>query len=479
MRRPTGLSRFHRHRLIAAALLALSAIWPGVAVAQTPWELSPYEIKTIVAVDPQIDPTGALQADVIEELDRQAATVVGAVWEFAAQAANGPLARNLLDDPALDLEHMVSPEQLAGDKLMTVVVRIVEDRLEVAARDFDCRTRITRPAVTRIVQQRQELPAEAFRAVLEAFMPVAEVVEVEDGRAELRMKAAALASPESDLSLLSEGDIFQPVLRRVSRSGAPDDHNIIIAPWTWLTVDQSDNASLRYVIHSGTRQGLLTRRRGRTELVALAARPRPVPTRLELVASQSKSPLPGYEVFVEGGESNSPQRVGVTDQQGRLTLPAGEGPLLHVYIKSDARVIAKLPLVPGLQSTVTVELPSDAGRTAAESALAGLQDRLIDVVVRRQILINQIDRLIEQRELEEASQQFDELRRLPTRQQFGAWLIERHRQSAADSTTDATIAKRVDDTRQLLNVYLDPLSIDAVASRLEQARRDALGSARP
>jgi hypothetical protein len=200
---------------------------------------------------------------------------------------------------------------------------------------------------------------------------------------------------------------------------------------------------------------------------------------LELRASQSQTPLPGYEVFVEGGESNSPQRVGITDQQGRLTLPAGEGQLLHVYIKSDARVIAKLPLVPGLQSNFTVEVPSDAARTAAESALAGLQDRLVDVVVRRQILINQIDRLIEQRELDAASQQLDELRRLPTRQQFNAWLIERQRQSAADSTTDATIAKRVGDTRQLLNAYLDPRPIDAVASRLERARRDSLSLARP
>ena len=142
-----------------------------------------------------------------------------------------------------------------------------------------------------------------------------------------------------------------------------------------------------------------------------------------------------------------------------------------LLVKNGTALLAKLPVVPGLERQVTADIPNDDQRLGAEGFTTGLQEEVFDVVARQKIFVAQIRAASTRSNLRKRPSWLDELRRLPTAQQFNLRLA---REQESLATSDPTVQKRIDillgDTRQSIDKYLDPQILDDVDRDL--ARRE-------
>jgi hypothetical protein len=133
--------------------------------------------------------------------------------------------------------------------------------------------------------------------------------------------------------------------------------------------------------------------------------------------------------------------------------------------------LARLPIVPGLAAELVAEIPDDDQRLAAEEYITGLQEDLLDVYVRRQVLLTRAEKHIEDGEFDKAAQLVDELEGLETRSELLRKLDQQQRKLATD---DARVGKKIDalfaDTRTLLEKFLDPEPIEKIGRDLVSAR---------
>ncbi len=77
-------------------------------------------------------------------------------------------------------------------------------------------------------------------------------------------------------------------------------------------------------------------------------------------------------------------------------------PLVLLYVKSGDTVLARLPLVPGLNEVDLADLPSDARRLEAEAHFKGFQGEILDLIAKRAILTSRISLLLKEGKIAEA-----------------------------------------------------------------------------
>ncbi len=200
---------------------------------------------------------------------------------------------------------------------------------------------------------------------------------------------------------------------------------------------------------------------------------------LQLVARDApgSEPLEGYAVFArppvaeEASASASSQRLGLTDWRGMLRIERDASPLRILYVKNGRQLLARLPLVPGAEPTQTMALPGDDERLEAEAFVRGMENRVMDLVARREILAARIRARIRDGKVAEARQYLEEAKRLPAKDDFEALLVS-HRQSGA-TTGDPRQVQRIDQmlsgARILLARHLNPQLIVQLEREVEAA----------
>ena len=154
---------------------------------------------------------------------------------------------------------------------------------------------------------------------------------------------------------------------------------------------------------------------------------------------------------------------------GGFRLPAFS--LQTLFVNNGGQLLARLPLVPGEHQDVTVLLPDDSPRWEAEGFVVGLQEQLIDLMVRRTELLMRIRQRIGAEDYEGADTLIDQLLSLPTRDD----LVRESRNRRTSFATDdrrirSKINKLFDDLTKRLHKNLDPRDIDAVRDELAAAR---------
>jgi hypothetical protein len=227
-------------------------------------------------------------------------------------------------------------------------------------------------------------------------------------------------------------------------------------------------------IHSGNRNPLGARRRGRVEQLAIALRSEPGDTRLHLVSrTNPDKSLAGYEVYAQDAADKSTTLIGSTDDAGSILISAGPSPVKMLVIKHGGLVLARLPVVPGADREVTVPLPDDDMRLAAEARLAALREELVDVVVRRNILMARARQKIKDSDFPAAQTLLRAIDDLPGRSQFNLTLNTAARLLRSD---DPQIQRRIDQlfqaTQTVLTQYLDTRPISELNEELRQAQRN-------
>ncbi len=442
------------------------------AVGQSVWEFTPYRVRVLVAFAQGPEFTPLLQGDFTAGLIDRTDALVGAAWDVTVEPAEPALARAMI--AAIDSLTLESLGDQVGDcdKVMLLAVTRADGGIRVAVRELDLRTEVWGPTISRGVRQFGKLSDVAMGAVFEAFAPLALVGHVDGANVRLWLKASALPLRDPGLVAVRRGDAFRPVIRYNNRDGTP--RRIIPVAWTYLSVQEVTPREILCRLITGLRSPLSGRRRGRVEQLALAVvAPRAASTLVLQSRSGEREVLPGYDVFAHPPDSIATTLVGRTDRQGRVVVVPAANVLRVLLVKHGGELLARLPMAPGLEPTFVAQIANDDGRLEAEGFITGLQEELVDLVTRRELLLVRTKARIKAKQFAKAMELLAELRRLPTGDDFSWMLAERQKEIRSDDrATQVKIDMLFGDTRKLLAKHLGVDEIEEVRQQLRKARRD-------
>lgn len=461
--------------LLFAALLGIVGLAPTErAGAQSYWEMSPYKIHVLLAIDAELDAGTQFGKDLPAALSERSDNFVGAAWQVSVELAKGQTRERILHSldrlTAADLGTL--PDGI--DKTIVLAVMRSPRGYRVQAREFDGRTQTRGAIASREVAGRQLVFTAAFEVLWQAFAPLAQIEVDAERNVILRPRAIGLPLRDPSLQMVHAGDLFRPVIRKIDRQGKSTATGIQPIPWTFISVEKVAGMQAACKLHSGLRQSL-GRRRGQSEQLAIAVRPTGGSTRLTVVGrGKPPQPLPGYDVYAQVPGEKTTALVGRTDANGEIEIPATDSPVRVLYVKGGGALLARLPMIPGLEPTATAEVADDDGRLALEGYLAAVRDDVVDLVARREILMARIRNRIASGKFDDAEKFFDELRRLPTREQISLTITEEQsRNKSADAAVQAKIDRLATETQQFVRRFLDPRPIDALRTELNEAAKAA------
>jgi hypothetical protein len=452
-------------RLLAGVLLIGSI--PSSAFAQAAWEYTPYEARVLVALEPVPQLPPSFIAALGDEVSARASAVWGAVLKVQVAAAPASLRGAVLNDlDELTADRVAAAADrgdVEADKLFLVALVHREGMLIARVRELDCRSRQLGPVVERSSASLVGLPLAVADALAESFTPLARIEQVEERKMVARLRAGGLIVDPASRALVEPGMVLRPVVRRNDRTGQPVKGGIQAIGWSFLNVDERRDSILECTLLSGYRSAVPARGGVRIERLGLLVKPRHEATRLVLRSRSDESKtLAGYEIHRRNFGAEETELLGVTDEHGSFVVPRGDGSLETLVVKSGKQPLARLPLVPGYEETLTAAIVDDDGRLAAEGFVAALSSRVLDLVAQREILAARIRARVKEGKADEAQKLLDEFRRLDSRGALNREL-DRFRQqvSTGDKVTQVRIDRVFADAQRLL--LLKPLSDDLLA----------------
>lgn len=166
-------------------------------------------------------------------------------------------------------------------------------------------------------------------------------------------------------------------------------------------------------------------------------------------------------------KENPPVFLGRSDWRGMVEVPPGDFPVRLVYVKNGGRLLARLPIVPGLEPLLQVDLMNDDLRLEAEAFIAGVRSKIMDLVARRAVLSARIRGRIQENKLAEAEEMMAELRGLESRRDISGMLDQQQQRFA---TVDRVMQRKIDilfsDTRELIGKFLKDDDVDKLAQEI-------------
>jgi hypothetical protein len=477
---PTFSSRqvFAKLRCVTVICVVLIVLAGGSARAQAPWEFSPYRVNIGFGCDPSTDINSEAKKELARTLIERAEASHGAAWTTTASpvapALNSTVASELSSLTFEEIEQK-SPESLDGDKLILATIERTNGRLVVHARELDCRTRQWSSTFERTAASTADLPLTVWDTVMLAFTPLATIESVDGRNIIARARAGSLVTNSESPLLIRVEDVLKPIVRRNDRSGRVATGGILAPEWTLLRVLTTDHARLQCQLVSGFRGPIPVKGGVRTERLALVVRPTLPETRLVLMSrTKPARPLGGYQVYTRQKPDEEPILLGVTGLDGSLILPATDGHLQPLLIRSGGQLLARLPLVPGQAADLVATVVDDDGRLQAEGFVLAFQSRVMDLVARRELLASQFRKRLAAGKLEEARAVLEQYRLLETRADLSRVLDQQQQQiTSNDRTTQVRIQKLFSDARKLLLKFLDPEKANELTRELAAARSRA------
>ncbi len=452
--------------------LSLLCALAGVASGQVPWEFMPYRVEVQLAL--QTDRFSRLSEQAVhrlvtEELDR----LIGGAWSYEIKTAEGKLRQSVLDGqpPATEIwpSHWSALE--APDKVILLGICSSRPRGVLArAIELDVRSQSWGSIAERWAESPRFLAQAVFEAIWAAFSPSAQIesLDLETKEAILRFRAGALVPRDPSCRWASPESIFRIFLRYNDRSGKP--RRIQSIPFTYFAISELRGATVAAKLHTGLRTPLSARRRGRIEQLVIAVKPTEKPTRLLLRDQrQPDRRLAGYSIYAQGPGNKATEFLGNTDAEGSLEIRTLHNSLAILWVKHGQVPLARLPIVAGLEPEVTALIAGDEERLEAEAMILGLQDELVDLVTRRQILTARIRRHLDNREYDRARSLLEELRRLQTPDDFRRYLaLNRKRLVARDPVAQKRIDQMFTKIEELIRAYLKSEAIEELAREIRQ-----------
>jgi hypothetical protein len=342
------------------------------------------------------------------------------------------------------------------------VVHLFADRSgrRIDAVELDVLMRHFGPVVSVPLQSIRDTSQAIGRAVTMAFAPLvrAETAGVREVTGLLRA-GGLIIDPKSPANV-TVGDALEPMVRKNDRNGDP----IVIGRMDWATLltTKAEGRYLTMDFYAGRRGSMQGRKNNRTFRMGLKARPQYDSTQLRLHLQRNpKFPLIGYELYERQIDSREFTFVGRTDWDGRVTIDKSDSQLRLLYVKNGGSVLARLPLIPGLYPTAVADLSGDDIRLQAEAYVRGAQNKITDLVARRELFKSRIRKALEKGDTKAAEDMMLELRKLPNGEELSTAIGTKQTEILqAIGRSNAGQRKKVDEmfstTRELVLKFISP-----------------------
>ncbi|MFI4876345.1 MAG: hypothetical protein ACIALR_13430 [Blastopirellula sp. JB062] len=401
-------------------LIGLSVLLIGATteIAQAvPWEYDPYRIKVWIAADDPRLLDQAAQRQLREQILQRSWISAKAVWEIEVE----PCPVSLRWDAYHNLARMApltlpeaAQETASIDKIILVTIRSVGPQIELAARQFDFRTRQWGGVHRDQVGNLRLVGVATVELLHRVFEPVGMIERIEEDETLVMMKAQGLTESAKSPANVPAGAALTVALRRMNRVGEMLPDGLQSVDWTVLEVLDEQWNYKRCKVLSGFRRPLAGRKSIRVERIAIAVKPAERETELRL-ASRQGEPLAGYEIYAKDTQTGESERLGESDEQGVVAIAADPShPLRLLYVRSGGSLLARLPLVPGLVASVTAVTSDNSRLIEAEGFVLGWRRRMLDIIARRELIADRIRRRIADEDLEGAQLWLDELLKMTT-----------------------------------------------------------------
>ncbi len=149
--------------------------------------------------------------------------------------------------------------------------------------------------------------------------------------------------------------------------------------------------------------------------------PEPVPSPTDQNAAtppaqgKAKVDSPATNSTAGSGEVTAPAAVtpdAVASQEpvkpkGKIKLRV---PLYLYYVRNGDTVLARLPIITGLNKLEIADLPDDRRRLEAEAMIRGIETEILDAIIRRKLLIKRTETYLERKDLAAAKETLGVLR---------------------------------------------------------------------
>ena len=362
----------------------------------TAWEMLPYRIQLLTAVEADASLPPRLEEELAADLAARVPSVVGGAWRLEAGAAPVELRHRILHSVAGVTAEGLPAAAKKGDKVILLGVAAGENGYVVRARELDLITGFWNTTATRSVRQSAGVKQAALWCLLSAFAPQARIEKVDDKIVTLKLRAAALARKDVSQPLIPSGTVFRPVLVKTDARGA-----LVAGPtepigWTYLIPTESKTTLSPFTarIETALSGTVIPEYHPLRMRLALGVSPTQDSTKVKLVAEGSGAPLEGYEAAIQeadaAGNSGKVLTLGRSGADGIVVVPPALTAVRTLLIRHGEEVLSRLPLVPGLTEEITISLPDDRPRLAVESHLNRIQDNLVDLLARREVLASRI-----------------------------------------------------------------------------------------
>jgi hypothetical protein len=398
--------------------------------APVDWDMSPYRVQIYLRIDAAPGWTAARRKELIGEVANRAAGLVGGVWRVEAAEAPAELhwdRASALDHVAFDA---IPAAAMDGDKVVLVGLEQSVERGSTGrqasfwARELDVRTRLWSAAVREpgapSSASIDDFAQQTAHAAWTAFRPFGRIESVADQAATVRIRGGGLPAANRALQLARPGSVWQPVIRHFDIAGKTVKEGVFPIAATWLRTGAVDGATAQCALVTGVQDPLALEYDGRTEYLALAVSGRPA-TGTALVClthGPPDRPLAGLDVLVRDAADQKPRLVGQTDSSGTIQLTSSTPNVFMVYVRSGDDLLTKIPLVPGLDPSITIRLDDTGRRPESARFVATIRVDLLDLAAQRQMLFTRFQREFVNGETDAAANTVTTLRSLPTSEQF-------------------------------------------------------------
>jgi len=443
-----------------ALLFASQSLW-AAEIEETPWEWTPYSVCVFLDADQetlqrfQVKSTTDLIPLLQPRIENTVRNWIGGLWTLRFEVGSFP--ERFFDEDRFLVGEI--PES-SFDKHTYLKIASTRDSIFVEAREWDIRTGTAFGYAAKAIGNDSELPDAIFQVIYTGFSPIAALEQVLPNKVVLRVRGGELIRERFLPSMIGEGRIFVPFLRVWNQSGRLESVKPI--PWTVLLVDSVQQSRVECSLETGIRNPLTTRRRGRTEQIAILPRLEEKPTRL-LIQPRTQTDTDDslrqftarYGIFERTPDNEKGVLLGESNVRGEFIVPySPDSPIRRLLVREGDMLVAKLPLIQGWKTNALISVPDDEIRIAAESALMGIQEEVIDQITLRMILRARIEKYEASGNKAGLDKAKMELDRTKTRQQFLTQLDqERRKHHSPDAIVRQRLEKMFETTQKIIEQY--------------------------
>ena len=448
--------------VMATPQVVRAAIDPSTAKSE--WRWSPYSVGLCLVVDDSVADHAEIERDVQAALLRWHSNWLNGFCDFQPEPLSDAARQALLQLQMPDF----APTWEQYDKLFLIVIKaqdvwsasVANIGWSAAIREMDVRTRSFSELRQIQVAQLSQLPEHLFCGITESLTPLARIVRVDENRILLEERAGELLAMQDVLPVVVERQVMLPIVRSNDRDGNPQQ--IRRVDWTFLSVERNADGLLSATMHTGLRSPINTRTRPRHQQLALLAKPSGDHTTIRFASYVSRDmPLPICDILESVPGRKQAVNIGTTNTQGEFRIDnLPERPVRLLYVRNGANLIARVPIMPGVDPVLTAEVPIADSTLHAESLVRGIQEEILDTVAMRQVLVAQAITFRRRSDRKGFDDTVLKLRRLKTRQVYQSELnLLKMQLPYDDPVSRRRIETMLEQTRTLVQESLPPVDV--------------------